>query len=305
MNILKKIYRRIISDIGLEAEIIIKKKLIIEEFKNRNLSNNESLLNETTREQKIIVSLTTFGARINDVYLAIESISKQTLKPDKVILWLTENEFDNNDIPISLRSLEKRGLEIRECESLKSYTKLIPTLREYPNDFIITIDDDAIYPIDLVERLITTHRKFPECICCFRAHKILLNKRGNILPYNQWEWEVNEKNPNYNLLPTGVGGVLYYPNCFSLEVLNSLNFLELAPNADDIWFKVMSLINDVKCKTVFDEGVNLPGTFLKLDSSMINSLNASNVHNNMNDVQLMNVLEKFKIKESILEKLEN
>lgn len=93
---------------------------------------------------KVIVSLTTYNKRIYDVYLAIESIMQQTVKPSKIILWLDENEFRPDNIPNSLILQQKRGLEIRFCANIKSYKKLIPTLKNYSNDIIITIDDDVI-----------------------------------------------------------------------------------------------------------------------------------------------------------------
>lgn len=40
----------------------------------------------------IIVSLTTYGKRIWDVYLAIESIMQQTFKPNRIVLNL-DNSF--------------------------------------------------------------------------------------------------------------------------------------------------------------------------------------------------------------------
>ena len=41
-------------------------------------------------ETEIIVSLTTHSYRINDVYLAIESIMQGTMLPNRIILWLSE-----------------------------------------------------------------------------------------------------------------------------------------------------------------------------------------------------------------------
>lgn len=91
------------------------------------------------------ISLTTFGKRIQDVFLAIESIGFQSLKAGRVVLWLAEDEFQDSRLPLSLNRLVERGLTVNYYEDIKQYKKLIPSLKSYPNDIIITIDDDMLY----------------------------------------------------------------------------------------------------------------------------------------------------------------
>jgi hypothetical protein len=72
----------------------------------------------------------------------------QTYKPDKIILWLAKSQFPNkeNDLPIKVTELVNYGLSIMWVDKdIKSYKKLIPTLKLYPNDIIITADDDLYY----------------------------------------------------------------------------------------------------------------------------------------------------------------
>jgi len=49
-----------------------------------------------------------------------------------------------------------------------------------------------------------------------------------------------------------VGGVLYFPGCFSDEILNKEAFLKLAPNSDDVWLKAMSLKKGIPSKPIQD-----------------------------------------------------
>ena len=62
-------------------------------------------------QSKIIVSLTTFPARIGYVHLAIKSLLHQTKRPNKVILWLGEEFFPEgeNNLPESLLELKPLG----------------------------------------------------------------------------------------------------------------------------------------------------------------------------------------------------
>ena len=65
-------------------------------------------------------------------------------------------------------------LEVRYCKDIRSYKKLIPALRSYPDDAIITIDDDAIYHIDLIEKLVNSYIKDPQFIYFNRGRRIHL-----------------------------------------------------------------------------------------------------------------------------------
>lgn len=200
-------------------------------------------------DKQLIVSLTSYGRRLYDVAYTIQSIMRQTVKPNKIILWIDEQ--DNDSIPTALKSLQKRGLEIRSTpDHIKSYKKLYHTLIEFPNDVIVTVDDDIIYEYDLLERLIKEYTNFPTCICAARCHRIKFDKSGNILPYNSWQWHYPiPSNSTTNFL-TGVGGVLYPPNSLDKEVLNTEVFLNLAPYADDIWFYCMAIKKGTKIRKI-------------------------------------------------------
>lgn len=116
------------------------------------------------RNPKLIVSLTSFPGRINVVEQTIDSILRQSLKPDYVILWLAESQFPTKErsLPRSLVRYKKHGLQIRWCEDIRPYKKLIPTLREFPDDIIVTADDDIIYWENWLEKLYASHIKYPD-----------------------------------------------------------------------------------------------------------------------------------------------
>ena len=84
--------------------------------------------------------------------LAVESIFSQTLKPNNVVLYLSEKEFSTRPLPLTLMRQQERGLEVRFVDDLGPHTKLIPALKDFPEAIIVTIDDDYMYPFDLLER---------------------------------------------------------------------------------------------------------------------------------------------------------
>lgn len=200
--------------------------------------------------KSIIVSLTSFPARTKAVAKVIRQMNQQTLSPDKIVLYLTDSQFSNNILPIELQKLCDENLcEIRFYEKpIKSYTKLIPALHDFPNDIIITIDDDMDYPSNLIETLYNAHIKTPNTIigCDVRriARKQPYKKWRKI--QNRWWRKIIFKAPSFKNLAAGVGGVLYPPHILHSDVSRDDLFIKLAPDADDIWFWAMAVLNGRK-----------------------------------------------------------
>ena len=245
-------------------------------------------------DHEVVVSLTSFGKRIYDVHLAIESIMQGTVKPNRIVLWLSEEEFKGKPLPRTLEMQKARGLQVEFCEDIKSYKKLIPSLKQFPEACIITIDDDAIYGYDLVERLVAAHIENPNAVCACRMHKVKLAEDGKPLSYLDWDWCVECYETNSNLLfPTTGGGTLFPPSCLCKEVFNRKVFMELCPYADDVWFYAMRLMSDTPVVQVF---TGKPvGYFTELPSMNLEALSKENtdVENCRNDVQIKAVMDKY------------
>lgn len=235
-NKITRMFNRIITKIANIIMPIYYKKTTIKQGTEEN------------SKKKIIVSLTTYPARINKVWITIQSLLRQTEKPNKVILWIANTQFDDIDkLPKKLKELQAAGLEIKFCDDIKSYKKFIYTARENCDKIIITADDDVIYPNDWVERLYDTYVNNKTCVCTYRAHTITFDKENKIKEYNLWDMFSNgEKGPSHMLFATGVGGILYPPNFFSEDVLDIDNIQRMCPTTDDVWLKVMELKKNVK-----------------------------------------------------------
>lgn len=246
-------------------------------------------------DYEIIVSLTTHGKRIRQVYLAIESIMQGTVKPNRIVLCVS-NEYQEDDLPVLLKLQQERGLEILYCKDIRSYTKLLPTMKKYPDAAIITIDDDILYNMDFVENLIREHQRHPDCICANRVHRVKLNKEFKPLPYFEWEWESKEIGESSLNFQTGVGGVLYPPNCFNKEVFNDEVFLEICKYADDVWFYAMALMSGRKIRktsTIAPNGKDYIENPEVQDCGLFNvNLNDGNFSN---DTQLKAVFDKYNL----------
>ena len=114
-------------------------------------------LSGTTGDDKgLIVSLTSFPQRMYEIHYTLYSLLTQTVKPAKVILWLGAEQFPNleKDVPEKVLKLKENGLTIEWTNNLRSYTKLVPALKKYPNNIIATADDDIYYEKEWLEKLL-------------------------------------------------------------------------------------------------------------------------------------------------------
>ena len=246
-------------------------------------------------ENEIIVSLTTYGKRLYEVYLAIESIMQQTMKPNRIILWLS-NEMKDVNIPIFLQKQQKRGLEIRYYKDILAYKKLIPTMIAFPSAAIITIDDDILFHYDLIENLVNAHLNNPGLVYCARMHRMKLLTSDRLANYSKWEYECNKYDISPFNFPTGGAGALYPPNCFNKEIFNEDVFMNICKYADDIWFKAMALLNNTMGQRIHTyNGKNL------LINPIAQDITLSQINNGkkMNDIQLRNVFDKYNLYEKL------
>lgn len=197
-------------------------------------------MENSSDKKKIIVSLTSFPGAISYAEQAIYSILNGTILPDKIVLYITLSRFEDNGIPQGLLKLSNENsiFEIRDYNpDIRSYQKLVPALNDFPNDVIVTIDDDIFYHKNMLHDLIRLHKRLPNAIIAHRVRKILLNK-----PYSKWrkyKWYhfiFKRHIFKFSSLLTGVGGVLYPPNSLDTNMLDSALFSKIAPTNDDIWF---------------------------------------------------------------------
>ncbi len=194
------------------------------------------------------------------------------------------------EIPKSLINQINRGLEIRFCEDLRSHKKYYYAMKEFSNNIIITVDDDIIYPNNLVEDLYNAHKKFPYCICCNWSHQIIFDKNSCIRKYDDWhDGEGILTIPRFDTVPIGYAGVLYPPNSLSNEVFNIDNIKKLSPIADDIWLKAMSLKNGVK--VVRTKQIQVP--FFNIIGTQKFGLFKVNCLENENDKQIRNIQKEY------------
>ena len=110
-----------------------------------------------SEKSRLIVTLTTWSARIQNIPEVLQRILDGEVLPDKIVLNVAEEEFKNKeaDFPEKTAKFLKDNENLIEVNWLKNDTKVwkkvIPTLIKYPNDYILCMDDDFLYPSDFVK----------------------------------------------------------------------------------------------------------------------------------------------------------
>lgn len=266
-----------------------KKKII---FNISNCNPEYAISYQNSRDYKVIVALTTYPKRFNSMELCLRSLTVQTVKPNKIIVYLGSDAIGAK-IPPKIEKYKSFGIEfvIDDKFNLKSHKKYYYAIKQFPNDVIVTADDDTIYPKNWLESLLDSYEKYPNAISARRVHQIKKNKKGELLPYNKWKDQCRDViEPSFSLIATGNSGVLYPPNSLDSRVLDFSQFMDICSEADDIWLKCMSVLKGTKVVWVPNNCIDLPET-----NNSDSMLSSKNVWENKNDYFLKKVMEKYNI----------
>lgn len=258
--------------------------------------------------RRLVVSLTSYPGRIHSLAPVLESLYNQDRKADEIILWLAEEEFPEREgsLPEYLTELVAQGkLTIRWCDNLKPHKKYFYVLQEYPEDLIVTVDDDLLYSPNMLSALYRSYLQYPNAVSAVRVHLMLISEDGKILPYNTWVRETDccLHTPSMQLFATGGAGTLYPPHLFRKEFFDREAIVEHCPLADDLWLKAMELISGVPVVAARhrESLVYLPDT----QGDALKRINDDQQHN---DIQLANIIrwtDEIFGKDALLNKLTN
>lgn len=241
------------------------------------------------KAENLVVSLTSFPKRFRGLPYVLSSLINQSVRPSKVVLWVDKGT--KKLLPPSVYPLTEYGLEIHEAEhAYKSYLKLLPTLKLYPEADVVTADDDLIYSKHWLENLVGEAREGESGVHAYVTRTIGMTGNRELSSYAQWSRDSETaREGGAMVMPLGFAGVYYPAGTFSNEVFNAEVFQSLAPHADDLWFKVMTLLADkksYKAKASFGREIYLPWT-------QHLGLKKLNVHQNENQTQMESLLNHY------------
>lgn len=216
---------------------------------------------------KIYISLTSIASREAQLRLTLQSLCEQVLdKPYEVHVFLSHEPYLLDDGWDSLPQWPELDappfrelIQFHFVPNTGPYRKLLPILNRMidagENPIIVTADDDVIYPPHWIQTLVDEH-VLCGSIVAFRGHTIAADEKG-IKNYIAW---INEPKLAFSIfnIPTGREGVLYRPSLLDKSVLDIESALRLAPTADDLWFKMHSLMAGSPVRLLLDGLNNFP-----------------------------------------------
>lgn len=255
------------------------------------------LCKKNMRKYQVIVSLTTYPGRFNNIEMCLKSLVLQNEKPDKIIVYLGSDAV-GIDLPESMKKFEKYGVEFKydTTDNIRSHKKYYYAMQEFPEAVIVTADDDIIYPQDWLCSLLQSYEKYPNCISARRVHLMVRDECGKLKVYNHWiDQYRKEVNPSFSLIATGNAGVLYPPHCIDIQAFNIEKIRKLCLQADDIWLKCMAQLHGTRYVWVKNNEVDLP----EVQGEKKTSLSEANVMENKNDLYLNCVMKNYRITDDL------
>ena len=242
------------------------------------------------RSRRLIVSMTSYPARIGYAAAALASILEQTRQADLVVLYLALCQFPDGvgSLPDDLAGMVDRGeVELRWCdEDLGPHKKYFYAFREFEDDVVVTVDDDLLYHRELLARLWASYLQFPHAVSAARAHLITRADDGEPLPYKEWLKELDYPlhAPSMQLIATGTAGILYPPHSIDGAFLDESLIRELCPSADDLWLKAAEMASGTPV-VIATESMGLR----YVEGSQDSALWHENLDGGGNDLQLANI----------------
>ncbi|MEM6892296.1 MAG: zinc-binding alcohol dehydrogenase [Bacteroidota bacterium] len=227
----------------------------------------------------IVVSLASIPSRLGIVHITIKSILNQSVLPEHLVLWLGEEL--QNKLPEDLSKLTGNLFSIRFTTYGSSHRKLVEPLQHFPNLPIVTCDDDMMYRQNWLENLYNEHQENPKAIIANQARNIAYDVEGDLLPYHQWTTDHQNPKIKNTVLPIGAGGTLYPLNVLDKQVTQQDLFMQLAPKADDLWFKAMGLLKGTQSK----KSIRITKEPIPIFGSQKESLKKTNIDQDKNTAQ--------------------
>lgn len=171
------------------------------------------------------------------------------------VLYLADEEFPQRErnLPPELLNLLSERFEIRWTKNIRSYKKLIPALKDFPDDIIITFDDDLFFHPELIERLLVGYKKYPDMIHAHRVRHITFDESGKFVKGSGILYD----RPTYLHKLSCGAGCLFPPKSLHEEIFREDKFMTLAPTNDDLWFWLMGVLNGRRMNAVENNLPNL------------------------------------------------
>lgn len=191
-----------------------------------------------------IISLTTIPKR-KDIFLKALPYVLQQKYAEKICINL-DNNLSDEDYEFYDKIKEQNSrIEInRDCDpKWRSANKLLPTIKKYPDDIIITMDDDLSYDKDCVKELVEMNRIFPDCIIAHEINPVVC-RNGQLIYIDDMDIKLKQKE---------YGKYLSHSCLFPAHIFDGTDLFDYdkmmkltGGTHDELWFWEQSVLKGIK-----------------------------------------------------------
>ena len=284
-----------------------KKRLVREdaatkrEIVKKIMSLPDGMLGDKIGQDDIVLSLTSYGKRVeSSLPYVLYSLLTQTVMPKKIAVYLDYDHWNDEVLPTLLQKLKKVGVDFYYCEDIRSYKKLIPALEMFPNNPIVTLDDDFYYNPNYMQWMTDAYMASDKKTILGQWGCKPEKQEGKYIPYNQW------KDGQYDVIDSDISFYgcccCYPPYVFDGEILKRELFTKLCPTADDIWFWAMEERQHIKRRYITPSGYgyNKPvDRIYDYDIAGDGCLTVINGLGGANDVQFRKVVDYYHLEDEL------
>ena len=206
---------------------------------------------------ELIISLVSNNKSIKNVEKVLFSILKQNVDDSsyKILLFLSKNDFnDKNQIPNNLIILEKKKKKriIIIDNNINSQNRLIYVIKEYPNNPILLIGNNIIFPYGWLNMFMNDHKKYPNDAISASIQYFFgknLERKEFLEGFKGEKFGVFNQVPemifNYAIINTDLGGTLYPKNYFKNRTFyDSKLFMDISKNSHEFWESCFIMIEN-------------------------------------------------------------
>ncbi|MBQ5900310.1 MAG: hypothetical protein IIW86_00465 [Clostridia bacterium] len=170
--------------------------------------------------EDVVVSLTSYGERIQHILPTLKTLDGQSKKPTKIVLYIAKHELGL--VPDEVANYA----EVRGCEDTRSHKKFNGFF-DFPEAYVVTADDDLLYSDKWLETLMRASQLSPYAVV---AHNTFLLEGWSFgRPTTRRDNSASLKG-RINMYVMSGAGVLRPPKMDLSELRYAYNF---SPNCDE------------------------------------------------------------------------
>jgi hypothetical protein len=199
----------------------------------------ETWMRFSVRNENIVVTLTTTPYRINNLKANLDSIFKQNATIQNIYISIPHKfQRDNLDYIIPEWLAKDDRITILRSKDYGPATKLVGALEKIkfvPNTIIITIDDDVIYPKNLVLHLAYFAKANPNSAVGVMGAVPIYDKEQKISLDSEYGLKrISQANASVHILQ-GWASVAYRARFFDRTIFEIENTIPECRNSDDVY----------------------------------------------------------------------